>query len=151
MCGCGVWAGTKRAHSRARRDTLTPGRELLAVCKQYLEVLATAQAGFLCRALCVSGAPSLRKDSRLKARSRESLSAAIEPPRESKISNKEGVSSFVWNRWAYEREPKNPHAIRFGAQREADLRHARPLGMVGCLYIITLSRHKLAHTVSELP
>ena len=68
LCGCGVWAGTKRAHSRARRDTLTPGRELLAVCKQYLEVLATAQAGFLCRALCVSGAPSLRKDCRLRER-----------------------------------------------------------------------------------
>ena len=102
--------GTKRAHSRAARGTLTPGRELLAVCKQYLEVLATAQAGFLCRALCVSGAPSLRKDSRLKAWSRESLSAAIEPPRESKTSNKEGVSSFVSNRWTYEREhKKNPY------------------------------------------
>ena len=67
LCGCGVWAGTKRAHTvYERRDTLTPGRELLAVCKQYLEVLATAQAGFLCRALCVSGAPSLRKDCRLR-------------------------------------------------------------------------------------
>ena len=67
MCGCGVWAGTKRAHTvYERRDTLTPGRELLAVCKQYLEVLATAQAGFLCRVLCVSGAPSLRKDCRLR-------------------------------------------------------------------------------------
>ena len=112
LCGCGVWAGTKRAHSRARRDTLTPGRELLAVCKQHLEVLATAQAGFLCRALCVSGAPSLRKDCRLRERrvGRVSLSGHRAASRNFKTSNNEGVSSFVSNRWTYEREhKKNPY------------------------------------------
>ena len=89
---------------------MTPGRELLAVCKQYLEVLATAQAGFLCRALCVSGAPSLRKDCRLRERRVGGVSGNIEPPRESKTSNNEGVSSFVSNRWTYEREhKKNPY------------------------------------------
>jgi len=57
---CGVWAGDSRAaqilrrSARGSRHIDTPGRELLAVCKQYLEVLSSAQTDFFCHALSVS-------------------------------------------------------------------------------------------------
>ena len=59
---CGVWAGDSRAaqilrrSARGSRHIDTPGRELLAVCKQYLEVLSSAQTDFFCHVLSVSAA-----------------------------------------------------------------------------------------------
>ena len=60
MCGCGVACGRatveRRRSARGSRHIDTPGRELLAVCKQYLEVLSSAQTDFFCHALSVSAA-----------------------------------------------------------------------------------------------
>ena len=145
LCGCGVWAGTKRAHSRAARHIDIRARVASRLQTVFGSIGHNPGRFSLPRSARERGSISLCKDCRLRERRVGSEPAILEPPRKSKTSNKEGVSSFVSNRWTYEREPKNPHAIRFGAQREADLRHS------GWLAVYTLSLYHVTSSLTPFP